>query len=57
MVKGIVMGLVKEVNMMEMLDEKEIMYVEATIIKSLVITTMRRMIAVSNQWGLVESLI
>ena len=56
-VKGIVMGLVIEVNMMEMPDVKEIFFVEATIVKSLVITTMRRMTAVSNQWGLVELLI
>ena len=49
-VKGIVMGLVMEVNMMGMLDVKEILYVEATIVKSLVIITMRRMTAVSNQW-------
>ena len=56
-VKGIVMGLVMEVNMMEMPDVKEIFFVEATIVKSLVITTMRRMTAVSNQWGLVELLI
>ena len=54
-VKGIVMGLVMEVNMMEMLDVKEILFVEATIVKSLVIITIRRMTAVSNQWGLVES--
>ena len=56
-VKVIAMGLVMEVNMMEMLDVKEILFVEATIVKSLVITIIRRMTAVSNQWGLVESLI
>ena len=47
-----VMDLMMEVNMMVMKDVKVILCVAATIVRSLVITTMRKMTVVRNQFKL-----
>ena len=47
--KETVMDLEMEVSMMDMQDVKEILCVEVTIVNSLDIITMKRMIAVKSQ--------